>query len=107
MRLIATAPYANGISNRPFHPIFTPPLTAAHRNATRCTKGAVDEAYFNLGLVLRAQERYQEALACFEKAIELTPDYEEAIDAQRDAKKVIAYLNVEPTKSVRRPNDHQ
>jgi tetratricopeptide (TPR) repeat protein len=55
----------------------------------------VDEAYFNLGLVLRAQERYQEALACFEKALELTPDYREAITAKSDVEKAIAYLHVE------------
>jgi tetratricopeptide (TPR) repeat protein len=68
---------------------------ASHRKATRCSKGAVDEAYFNLGLVLRAQERYREALACFEKAIELAPDYREAITAKSDVEKTISYLHVE------------
>ncbi len=29
---------------------------ACHRKATRCSKGRVDEAYLNLGLVIRAQE---------------------------------------------------
>ena len=72
---------------------------AVHRKAIRCSKGPVDEAYLNLGLVLRAQERYQEALACFEKAIELTPEYREAITAKCDVEKAIAYLHVEPQSS--------
>jgi len=55
----------------------------------------LDEAYLNLGLVLRAQERYKEALACFEKALELTPDYRKAITAKSDIEKAIAYLQVE------------
>lgn len=71
-----------------------PGAEAAHRKATQCSKGAVDEAYFNLGLVLRAQERYQEALACFEKAVKLTPEYPEAITAKTDVEKAIAHLHV-------------
>jgi tetratricopeptide (TPR) repeat protein len=65
---------------------------AVHREATRLANGAVDEAWLNLGLVLRAQERYEEALACFEKALELTPDYPEAKTGKVDMEKVIAYL---------------
>ena len=69
---------------------------ACHRKAIQCSSGDVlDEAYLNLGLVLRAQERYKEALACFEKALELTPDYREAITAKSDIEKAIAYLQVE------------
>jgi tetratricopeptide (TPR) repeat protein len=64
----------------------------AHREATKCTKGDVDEAYLNLGLVLRAQERYEEALNCFEKALKLTPDYPEALKARADIRKALAYL---------------
>ena len=64
----------------------------SHRDATRCSGSVVDEAYLNLGLVLRAQERYKEALACFEKALALTPDYQEAITAKADIEKAIAYL---------------
>lgn len=67
---------------------------ASHREATRCSIGAVDEAYLNLGLVLRAQERYKEALACFERALELTPDYREATVAKADIEKTIAYLQL-------------
>jgi tetratricopeptide (TPR) repeat protein len=48
----------------------------------------------NLGLVLRAQERYEEALACFEKALQLTPDYQDAMTAKADVEKAITYLRI-------------
>jgi tetratricopeptide (TPR) repeat protein len=37
-----------------------------HRRATTCTAGCIDEAYLNLGFVLRAKEQYAAALACFD-----------------------------------------
>jgi tetratricopeptide (TPR) repeat protein len=64
-----------------------------HRKATQCTGGCVDEAYLNLGYVLRAQERYGEALECFNKALEITPDYKQAIVGKSDMEKVIALLS--------------
>jgi tetratricopeptide (TPR) repeat protein len=72
-----------------------------HRKATQCVAGCIDEAYFNLGLVLRAQERYEEALESFNKALEITPDYKYAIVGKTDMEKVIAFLNEKepPTKS--------
>ena len=63
-----------------------------HRDGTRCSKGDIDEAFLNLGLVLRAQERYHEALECFAKALEVTPDYEPALVGKRDIEKVLEYL---------------
>jgi tetratricopeptide (TPR) repeat protein len=42
-----------------------------HRQGAMCSDGCVDEAYFNLGLVLRAQGRLGEAKECFERAIAL------------------------------------
>jgi len=63
-----------------------------HRKGTLCSKGCVDEAYLNLGLVLRAQERYEEALECFKRALELTPDYEKAIIGKSDMEKAISFL---------------
>ncbi|MBT4866219.1 MAG: tetratricopeptide repeat protein [Planctomycetaceae bacterium] len=63
-----------------------------HRDGTRCSKGPIDEAYLNLGSVLRAQERYSEALRSFTKALELTPDYEEALVAKQDMEKVLEYI---------------
>ena len=65
----------------------------AYRRGTQCSKGPVHEAYHNLGLALRAQERYEEALACFDKAIELDPEYSIAIAAKSDVEKTIAYLS--------------
>lgn len=68
---------------------------AAYRKATRCSKGAVDEAYLNVGLVLRSQERYTEAQECFNKALELTPDYSEAAIAKADIEKAIAHVRAQ------------
>ena len=62
---------------------------ALHRTATRCPKGAIDEAYLNLGLVLRAQQRYEEARSCFRKALKLTPSYKEARQHLHDMKQVL------------------
>jgi len=64
----------------------------SHRKGTRCSKGPMDEAYLNLGLVLRAQERYAEALECFKRALELDQDYKEAARAKLDMEKVLAFL---------------
>lgn len=54
-----------------------------HRTGTTMTDGDLDEAWLNLGLVLRAQGRYPDAIDAFRRALELTPDYEEAIDGLR------------------------
>jgi tetratricopeptide (TPR) repeat protein len=64
---------------------------ATHRAATiNCTNSfLLDEAYCNLGLVLRGQGRFVEAAECLRKAIELTPKYEDALDALRDVEAVI------------------
>ena len=63
-----------------------------HRLATQCSEGCIDEAYHNLGLVLRGQGRLQEARACFEKAIELDSEYLNAIEALDD---VVTALQIE------------
>lgn len=63
----------------------------AHRAATDCPRGCIDEAYLNLGLVLRAQERLVEAGECFARAIELDPDYKAAKRALRDVRAAIAF----------------
>lgn len=55
-----------------------------HRAAVGCAEGCIDEAYFNLGLVLRAQERFVEASECFAHALALDPDYRAAKKALRD-----------------------
>lgn len=54
------------------------------RVATKCTTGCVDEAWFNLGSYLAAQQRYEEAWDSNEKALELDPEYEHAIARRAD-----------------------
>jgi tetratricopeptide (TPR) repeat protein len=63
---------------------------AVHRAATRCAEGCIDEAFLNLGLVLRAQERFEEAADCLREAIRLDPEYYEARLALRDVERCIA-----------------
>jgi len=60
-----------------------------HRRAVKCKEGAIDEAYFNLGGILGARGRYQEALTCFEKAIQLDPKYKLAKRAAKDMRRVL------------------
>jgi tetratricopeptide (TPR) repeat protein len=55
-----------------------------HRKAIACKAGCIDEAYYNLGLVLRARERYAEALECFDRALSIDPQYKVARLAKRD-----------------------
>ena len=64
-----------------------------HRRATRCSgdKNDLDEAFLNLGLVLRAQERFDEALVCFRKALTLDPKYQEAKKAVADLEATLAH----------------
>jgi tetratricopeptide (TPR) repeat protein len=65
-----------------------------HRQATACTTGVFDEAYHNLGLVLRAQRRYPEAVECFELARRIDPDYAEAREASREVVNAMRVQNV-------------
>ena len=55
-----------------------------HRKATSCGNGVIEEAFHNLGLVLRGQMRLLEAADCFRRAIEIDPEYEAAIEALED-----------------------
>ena len=48
-----------------------------------------DEIYANLGGVLVAQERYAEAAVCFERALEIDPDYAFAKIRLKDARKLL------------------
>jgi tetratricopeptide (TPR) repeat protein len=64
-----------------------------HRRAVRLATENPDEAYFNLGLILRAERRYEEAVACFDRAIEHDPNYAIAVDARRDCVRALALLH--------------
>jgi len=57
---------------------------AAHRRATFCEKGCRDEAWYNIGLILRAQERFSDSATCFKRALAIDPDYKIAKRALRD-----------------------
>lgn len=61
-----------------------------HRLATKCSAGFIEEAFHNLGLVLRGQGRLAEAKLCFEKAIEIDGNYEAAKEALNDVTTAIA-----------------
>ncbi len=64
----------------------------SHRLATQCPEGFIHEAYYNLGFVLRGQGRLADAQACFEKAIEISDEYNDAIEALND---VMAAIEME------------
>jgi tetratricopeptide (TPR) repeat protein len=55
-----------------------------HRRGTQCEEGVPDEAWYNLGLILRAQERFEEAANCFKRALAIDPEYEIAKEALCD-----------------------
>jgi tetratricopeptide (TPR) repeat protein len=59
----------------------------AHRQATLCSDGCIDEAYYNLGLIYRSKGRLEDARDCFELAIEIDPDYQKAKNALADVMK--------------------
>ncbi len=63
-----------------------------HRRAITCTAGSIDEAYLNLGLVLRAQEQYAEALAAFQSAMKLDPHDVAARRGKRDVLRALRLL---------------
>jgi tetratricopeptide (TPR) repeat protein len=65
---------------------------AAYRTATQCTSGCIEEAYLNLGLLLRARERFEEAAACFDESLRLDPDYRTARRALRDVTACLSEL---------------
>ena len=61
---------------------------AAHREGTK-REGLPDEAFFNLGLVLRSQGRFAEAKEAFEDAIAIDPKYTVAKTALEDVTKAL------------------
>ena len=71
---------------------------AEHRAATQCAEGDIDEAYLNLGFVLRAQARFAEAAACFCEAIHIDPGYKAARRALRDVELCIKCAEPEEPK---------
>lgn len=68
---------------------------ALYRAGTACTAGAVDECWYNLGLVLRAQERHADAAAAFTSALALDPGYAVAARALADASLALTVATLE------------
>ncbi|APW60954.1 tetratricopeptide repeat protein [Paludisphaera borealis] len=75
---------------------------AAHRAATLCKEGCRDEAFLNLGLVLRALERHDEAADCFEAALRLDPKYQAAKKALRDVRRTLQLFRGERRRRLRK-----
>lgn len=65
------------------------------RAALTCRDGAFDEAYFNLGSVLVARGRLEEAVECYKKAIELDPKYKEANVRLKDTVKALSNKHID------------
>jgi tetratricopeptide (TPR) repeat protein len=63
-----------------------------YRRGAHCKTGCIDEVHHNLGLVLRALGRYDEAGECFETALKLDPQYKQARLALRDVKRAIRFV---------------
>jgi len=59
--------------------------------ATDCTEGCVDEAWFNLGGYLLSAKRYHDAADCYRKALEIDPDYQIARQRLEDVELIIAH----------------
>lgn len=66
---------------------------ACHRRATLCIRGDRDEAFLNLGLVLRGQDRLFEAAECFRSALEICEDYDDAARALHDVQTAMSLLS--------------
>ena len=70
-----------------------------HRKATEtCDDGCIDEAFLNLALVLRSQERFDEAAASLREAIQIDPEYRAAKKVLRDVERCRRSLRTDPLK---------
>ena len=65
-------------------------------------RGCIDEAYFNLGGYLLSLKRYSEAKECYQKAIELDPDYDIAYKRLADVNRTLRHINEHGEKPVAR-----
>jgi tetratricopeptide (TPR) repeat protein len=68
-----------------------PEAKKCHQKAIKIASEKPDEAYYNLGLIMRAEEKYEEALKNFEKTLELDPHFEAAEEARQDINKLLKY----------------
>ncbi|MFH1022538.1 MAG: tetratricopeptide repeat protein [Planctomycetota bacterium] len=61
----------------------------SYRHAIRVASHPLDDAYLNLGYVLRARRMYKEAADCFSKSLQIDADDENARQALEDVEAVI------------------
>lgn len=59
-------------------------VIALMKRAVQCRTGCIDEAYLNLAIALRSQERYPEALEAVEAALKICPDFGKAVVVRND-----------------------
>lgn len=71
--------------------------------AVWCREGCLDEAWLNLGLVLRALDRFDDSIECFETALKLNPNHRGAKRALRDVRQTLRLTRRKPRKPPTRP----
>lgn len=59
------------------------------RQASGCTDGCIDEAWFNLGGYLLSAKRYSEAADCYRRALDIDPDYDIARERLGDVELIL------------------
>jgi tetratricopeptide (TPR) repeat protein len=62
---------------------------ALARQATACSDGCIDEAWFNLGGYLLSARRYGEAAECYRRALDIDPDYDIARERLSDVELIL------------------
>lgn len=63
-----------------------------YQRATTCSKGYVDEAWFNLGGIYLMQREYIEAKNCYERALLIDPQYRLAKARLKDVLRTLEFL---------------
>lgn len=67
---------------------------ACYRKSIGLEEANDDEAYLNLGWAFRVQGRYDEARSAYNKALEITPNYPEAIAGLKSLEGIEEVLNL-------------
>jgi len=62
---------------------------ALARQATSCSDGCIDEAWFNLGGYLLSAKRYRDAADCYRRAIDIDPEYDIARERLSDVELIL------------------
>jgi tetratricopeptide (TPR) repeat protein len=63
------------------------------RNALKCSEGAIDEAYYNLGGIFLGRRNYTEAIKCYKEALKIDPQYQIAKKRLEDAQLALLMVN--------------